>query len=131
MNAITRYPSSLPLPFSRATQAGGFLFLSGQIPLDAQGQVVRGDIGAQTLAAIDRIEETLALAGATLKDVVRVTVWLSDLALFAQFNDAYRSRFSSDFPSRSTVEAKLAMEVDVEIEVQAWLGNAPGSVSGA
>ncbi|MGE8686588.1 MAG: RidA family protein [Achromobacter sp.] len=133
MNSITRYPSSLPLPFSRATQAGGFLFLSGQIPMDANGQVVRGDIGGQTHAALDRIEETLALAGATLKDVVRVTVWLSDLALFAQFNEAYRSRFPSDFPSRSTVEAKLALDVDVEIEVQAWLGGAcaPGPVSEA
>ena len=123
MTAITRYPSSLPLPFSRATQAGGFLFLSGQIPLDADGQVVRGDITAQTNAAIERIKDTLALAGAGLKDVVRVTVWLTDLALFAQFNEAYRSHFSSDFPTRSTVEAKLAMDVDVEIEVQAWLGD--------
>lgn len=129
MTAITRYPSTLPLPFSRATQAGGFLFLSGQIPMDAAGQVVRGDIGAQTHAAIERIKETLAVAGAGLKDVVRVTVWLSDLALFAQFNEAYRSHFSSDFPSRSTVEAKLAMEVDVEIEVQAWLGDARASGS--
>lgn len=67
-----------------------------------------------------------------------MTVWLSDLELFAQFNDAYRSHFSSDFPSRSTVEAKLAMGVDVEIEVQAWLGAAavhggytPGPVSEA
>ncbi|WP_088138826.1 RidA family protein [Achromobacter xylosoxidans] len=138
MTTIARYPSPLPLPFSRATQAGGFLFLSGQIPMDANGQVVRGDITAQTHAAIERIKETLALTGATLKDVVRVTVWLSDLELFAQFNDAYRSHFSSDFPSRSTVEAKLAMGVDVEIEVQAWLGAAathggytPGPVSEA
>ena len=138
MTTIARYPSPLPLPFSRATQAGGFLFLSGQIPMDANGQVVRGDIAAQTHAAIERIKETLALAGATLKDVVRVTVWLTDLELFAQFNDAYRSHFSSDFPSRSTVEAKLAMGVDVEIEVQAWLGAAavhggytPGPVSEA
>lgn len=123
MTAITRYPSSLPLPFSRATQAGGFLFLSGQIPLDADGQVVRGDITAQTNAAIERIKDTLALAGASLKDVVRVTVWLTDLALFAQFNEAYRGHFSSDVPTRSTVEAKLAMDVDVEIEVQAWLGD--------
>ncbi|MCY1498519.1 putative aminoacrylate peracid reductase RutC [compost metagenome] len=131
MNSITRYPSSLPLPFSRATQAGGFLFLSGQIPMDANGQVVRGDIASQTHAALDRIKETLALAGATLKDVVRVTVWLSDLALFAQFNEAYRNHFPSDFPSRSTVEAKLAMDVDVEIEVQAWLGGSPALKSPA
>jgi len=124
MTAIIRYPSTLPLPFSRATQAGDFLFLSGQIPMDASGQVVRGDIAAQTHAAIERIKETLALSDATLKDVVRVTVWLSDLTLFAQFNEAYRSHFASDFPSRSTVEARLAMDVDVEIEVQAWLGGA-------
>ncbi|MGY6270134.1 RidA family protein [Achromobacter denitrificans] len=123
--AIIRYPSPLPLPLSRATQAGGFLFLSGQIPMGADGRVVRGDIGAQTHAALDRIKETLAQAGATLKDVVRVTVWLSDLSLFAQFNDAYRVHFPSDFPSRSTVEARLAMDVDVEIEVQAWLGDLP------
>ena len=131
MTAITRYPSTLPLPFSRATQAGGFLFLSGQIPMDAAGQVVRGDVATQTHAAIDRIKETLALAGASLKDVVRVTVWLTDLAHFAQFNEAYRSHFSSDFPSRSTVEAKLAMDVDVEIEVQAWLGDAQSTTPAA
>lgn len=64
MSAITRIASPLPLPFSRATIAGGFLFLSGQIPMDANGQVVRGDIRAQTDAAIARIRETLALAGA-------------------------------------------------------------------
>ncbi|KAK52097.1 RidA family protein [Bordetella bronchiseptica] len=123
MSAITRIASSLPLPFSRATIAGGFLFLSGQIPMDANGQVVRGDIRAQTDAAIARIRETLALAGAGLQDVVKVTVWLSDLALFADFNDAYKQHFQDGFPCRSTVEAKLAMEVDVEIEVQAWIGD--------
>lgn len=131
MNAITRYPSPLPLPLSRATQAGGFLFLSGQIPMDRTGQVVRGDISIQTHAAIERIVDTLALCGATLNDVVRVTVWLSDLALFEPFNDAYRRHFSTEFPSRSTVQAKLAMDVDVEIEVQAWVGNgAQSSTSG-
>ncbi len=123
MSAITRYPSSLPLPFSRATRAGGFLFLSGQIPLDASGQVVRGDIREQTHAAMERIKETLALAGASLDDVVRATIWLTDLAQFADFNEAYRSHFKDGvFPSRSTVQAALAMGVDVEIEVQAWLG---------
>ncbi|SAI71049.1 endoribonuclease [Bordetella ansorpii] len=121
---IKRYPSSLPLPFSRATQAGGFLFLSGQVPMDASGQVVRGDIGAQTHAVFDRIEETLALAGCALKDVVRATVWLSDLATFNDFNAVYRERFGDTFPTRSTVQAALAMGVDVEIEVQAFIGDA-------
>ncbi|MBR8657135.1 RidA family protein [Achromobacter sp. Marseille-Q0513] len=123
MTAITRYPSTLPLPFSRATRAGGFLFLSGQIPMDADGKVVRGDIREQTHAAIARIKDTLALANASLADVVRVTVWLTDLAQFADFNEAYRQHFQADFPTRSTVEARLALEVDVEIEVQAWVGD--------
>ena len=123
MTAITRYPSTLPLPFSRATRAGGFLFLSGQIPMDADGKVVRGDIREQTHAAIARIKDTLALANASLADVVRVTVWLADLAQFADFNEAYREHFPADFPTRSTVEARLALEVDVEIEVQAWVGD--------
>ncbi|OZI72585.1 MULTISPECIES: RidA family protein [Bordetella] len=129
---IIRHPSPLPMPFSRATQAGGFLFLSGQVPMDATGQVVRGDIRAQTEAVFDRITETLALARCTLHDVVRVTVWLSDLALFADFNEVYAARFGKALPARSTVQARLALDVDVEIEMQALLPDRrPGPVSEA
>ena len=98
MTAITRYPSTLPLPFSRATRAGGFLFLSGQIPMDADGKVVRGDIREQTHAAIARIKDTLALANASLADVVRVTVWLADLAQFADFNRSLPRAFPGRLP---------------------------------
>lgn len=122
--SVQHYPSHLPFPFSKAIRAGGFLLLSGQVPMDAQGQVVRGDIRAQTCAALERIRDTLAECGAGLGDVVKVTVWLSDMALFADFNEAYRLFFERDFPVRSTVGAKLAMDVDVEIEVQAWVGQA-------
>lgn len=122
MASIQRIPSSLPLPFSRAVRAGGFLFLSGQIPMDKDGQVVRGDIVAQTQATMERIGESLAVAGAGFKDVVKATVWLSDLALFQQFNQVYQSYFPEGFPVRSAVEAKLAFGVDVEVEVQAWVG---------
>lgn len=124
MSKIARYPSTLPLPFSRAVRAGGFLFLSGQIPMDQDGQVVRGDIAAQTRATMDRIGESLAIAGAGFDDVVKATVWLSDLTLFQQFNAVYQSYFPNGFPVRSAVEAKLAFGVDVEVEVQAWLGDA-------
>jgi len=128
MPSIERYPLVLPLPIpvplSRMVRAGGFLFLSGQIPLGVDGQLVRGDIRSQTDAAIERIKDSLAAAGASLKDVVRVTVWLSDMALFEGFNETYADHFPSDFPTRSTVQAKLALDVDVEIEVQAWIGEA-------
>lgn len=128
MPSIERYPLVLPLPIpvplSRMVRAGGFLFLAGQIPLDVNGQLVRGDIRSQTDAAIERIKDSLAVAGASLKDVVRATVWLSDMGLFTGFNETYCSHFQSDFPTRSTVQATLALGVDVEIEVQAWIGEA-------
>lgn len=122
MASIERIPSPLPLPFSRAVRAGGFLFLSGQIPMDKDGQVVRGDIAAQTRATMERIGESLAVAGAGFDNVVKATVWLSDLALFQQFNEVYQSYFPQGFPARSAVEARLAFGVDVEVEVLAWVG---------
>jgi len=120
MSEIKRYASTSPFPLSRAVRAGDFLLLSGQIPVDKTGQVIRGDIAAQTHAVMERIGETLALGGAGFGDVVRATVWLSNLADFAAFNEVYRSYFAQGFPTRSTVEAKLALDVGVEIEVQAW-----------
>ncbi len=121
--AIKRYSSDSPMPFSRAVQAGGFLFLSGQIPINEKGEIVRGSIQDQTNAALDRIEETLALAGADLSQVVKANVWLSDMALFDEFNKTYKERLGSNFPTRSLVQSKLAAGVDVEIEFQAWIGD--------
>jgi 2-iminobutanoate/2-iminopropanoate deaminase len=122
MPQLHRIPNTTGYPLSRAIRAGDLLLLSGQIPVDENGQVVRGDIAAQTHAVLQRIGETLKLAGATYSDVVRATVWLADIADFAAFNDVYRSYFNDGFPTRSTVQAKLALDVGIEIEVQAWLG---------
>lgn len=123
---IIRYKSPLGLPFSRALRAGEDLYLAGQVPLDEDGNVVRGDIQTQTRAAMDRIIETLTECGASLADVVKVQVWLSDIDLFDGFNAAYAGYFSGDFPPRATVEARLSLGVDVEIQMQAWL---PGNKS--
>lgn len=121
MPDIERIPGELPLPFSKAVRAGGFLFLSGQIPLGEDGAPLRGTIEAQTENVLERIAATLASLGAGMQDVVRVTVWLSDLALFARFNAVYaRHVVAPHLPVRSTVQAQLAFGVDVEIEVTAW-----------
>lgn len=117
--SIQRYESPLGLPFSRIVRAGGFVFFSGQIPMDANGQVVKGDIKAQTKAVMERLGDSLAEVGLGFEDVVKATVWLSDLALFSDFNEEYRRYFTAGLPTRSTVEAKLAMGVDLEIEIQA------------
>ncbi|MGB9990097.1 RidA family protein [Massilia sp. SM-13] len=121
MPAITRVPSELPFPFSKAVHAGGFIFLSGQIPIDHEGKPVRGPIADQARLVLDSIAATLKECGAGLEDVVRVTVWLSDLALFAEFNQVYREYFPpSALPARSTVSAALAFDSDIEIEVTAY-----------
>lgn len=121
-DTIKRYPSHLPFPFSRAIRVGDFLFLSGQVPMNAQGEVVRGDISVQTEAVMTRISETLAECGVGFDQVVKATVWLSDMQHFTGFNEVYKRHFPDGFPVRSTVGAQLALGVDVEVEVQAWLG---------
>jgi 2-iminobutanoate/2-iminopropanoate deaminase len=122
LSTITRYPTPLPLPFSKAVRAGGFLFLSGQIPMTDDGQPLRGDIKAQTESVLDRISATLAELGSSLGAVTRVTVWLADLSQFADFNEAYRPYFKDALPARSTVQAVLAHNVGIEIEVTAFVG---------
>jgi 2-iminobutanoate/2-iminopropanoate deaminase len=81
MTQLQRFPNTAGYPLSRAIRAGAFLLLSGQIPVDDNGQVVRGDIADQTHAVLKRIGETLALAGATYSDVgieIEAQAWLSN-----------------------------------------------------
>jgi 2-iminobutanoate/2-iminopropanoate deaminase len=114
---ITRYPSPLTAPLSKAVRAGDFLFLSGQTPKDENLKPLRGDIEVQTRNVLDAISVTLSELGTDLTKVVRATVWLSDLSFFARFNAVYAEYFIGALPARSTVEAKLANAVDLEIEV--------------
>jgi 2-iminobutanoate/2-iminopropanoate deaminase len=123
MSTIERLATPLPMPFSKAVRAGGFLFLSGVLPMNADGQLVPGDIRAQTRAVIERIAAHLAEAGASLADVVRATVWIADWDDFAAFNEEYRRYFGAALPARSTVQARLYGGAGLEIEVQAWLGD--------
>ncbi|MEP7300042.1 MAG: RidA family protein [Caldimonas sp.] len=124
--AIERYPTPLPVPFSKAVRAGGFLFLSGVLPMDGEGRIVAGDIETQTRVVLERIAATLGGLGASLADVVRVTVWLADLADFPAFNAEYRRHFApADLPARSTVQAQLYQGARIEIEAQA-LAPPPG-----
>lgn len=119
MSRIERYPTPLPVPFSKAVRAGGFLFLSGQLAMDASGNIVEGGIQVQTRVVLERIAASLQELGAGMGDVIRTTVWLGNLDDFAAFNDEYRKHFSAGLPARSTVEARLYRGALVEIEVQA------------
>ncbi len=98
-----------------------FVFTAGQIPIDPNtSQLVEGDIKAQTRQVLKNVEQILLAAGATMKSVVKTTVFLKDMSEFAAMNEVYAEFFSSAAPARSTVEvARLPRDVRVEIEAVA------------
>jgi reactive intermediate/imine deaminase len=106
-------------PYSQAVKSGDLLFLSGQIPLDpATGQLVTGDIVAQTRRVMDNLRAVLGAAGCTFSDVVRTTIYLVDLGHFAAVNETYGSYFEAPYPARATVQvAALPKAAQVEIDV--------------
>jgi 2-iminobutanoate/2-iminopropanoate deaminase len=110
-------------PYSQAIRAGNLLFLSGQIPLDpATGNIVDGDITAQTERVLQNITAVLKAAGASFGNVVRTTVFLADMNEFAAMNAVYGKYVVDPPPARSTVQvARLPRDVRVEIDVIAML----------
>jgi len=106
-------------PYSQAVRAGQLLFLSGQVPLDpATGQIVTGDIAAQTRRVFDNLAAVLKAAGRSFDDVVRTTVYLADMNDFAAVNEVYGTYFTEPYPARATVQvARLQKDARVEIDV--------------
>lgn len=109
-----------PRPLSPAVRAGDFVYVSGQVPVDASGQIVDGGIEAQTRQVFANLEAALALAGATLADVCKANVWLEDARDFGAFNRVYMGYFPAAKPARSTVESRLMIPAKVEIDVVAY-----------
>ena len=110
------------LPLSTACRAGELVFVSGQVGFGPDGRLVAGGIEAETRQTLDNIAAALDAAGATLADIVKVTVWLADLGDFAAFNAVYRTYFPASPPARSTVQAGLMIGARVEIEAIAYTG---------
>jgi 2-iminobutanoate/2-iminopropanoate deaminase len=110
-------------PYSQAIKTGNFLFLSGQIGLDpAANKLVDGGVEAQAKQIFKNINAVLNEAGATLRNVVKATVFLKDMADFKKVNEIYAQHFEPPFPARSAVAVKeLPLSVDIEIEVIARL----------
>ncbi len=110
-------------PYSQAVGAGGFLFLSGQIPIDpATGEVTGDDIAAQTEQVLTNLVAVLSQVGACADDVVKTTVYLDDMSLFARMNEVYDRYFGKSRPARATVAvASLPRGVLVEIDAIAVL----------
>lgn len=106
-------------PYSQAVAAGGFLFVSGQIALDpGSGQIVEGDIEAQTERVLENLVAILAGAKMGAENVVKTTVYLRDMAEFPRMNEVYSRYFGKEAPARSTIQAAaLPKGVAVEIDL--------------
>lgn len=111
-------------PYSQAIASGNLVFASGQIALDpASGQLVEGDVQAQTQRALDNLSAVLQAAGSSLAQVVKTTVFLSSMANFAAMNEIYGQYFTGEPPARSTVAvAELPRNALVEVEAIAVRG---------
>lgn len=109
-------------PYSHATRVGNFIFTSGQLGLDPATNRLAEGASAQAAQAMDNLEQVLKSAGAELSDVVKTTVFVTDLKEFAAVNSVYAEKFKSEFPARSCVQvAALPAGALFEIEAVAYL----------
>lgn len=116
-------------PYAQAVRFGQLLFTSGQIPLTPAGELVSGGIAEQTHQVMANLKAVLAAEGASLRDVIKTTVFLKDMNHFNEFNAIYASYFENHTPARSTVEvARLPKDVLVEIELVAAISVETGKI---
>jgi 2-iminobutanoate/2-iminopropanoate deaminase len=106
-------------PYNQAVKKGNTLFVSGQIPIVPQtGELITGDIKPQTIQVMENLKALLTEAAMTFDNVVKVSIFLSDMNNFVMVNEIYGSYFSGDYPARETVQvAGLPKKVDVEISL--------------
>jgi reactive intermediate/imine deaminase len=108
-----------PMPFAKAAEAGGWLYVSGQVPI-VDGEVIAGNIVAQAHQAIKNMIAILEEAGYTADDVVRCGVWLEDARDFAAFNKVFREYFSANPPARACVQSSMMVDCKIEIDCVAF-----------
>ena len=109
-------------PYSQAVESNGFLFTSGQIPMQKDGNLVDGDVEAQTHQVFKNLKATLEAASLDLDDVIKVNIFISDMEEFSRINKVYGEYFNSHKPARSCVQvARLPLDVKLELEVVACM----------
>ena len=105
-------------PYSQGIRAGDLIFVSGQLPANAEGMLIIDDIAAATRQSLENVNAVLSAAGAQMSDVVKATVFLTDMGDFSAMNKVYGEFFSDPFPARACIEvAALPKGAKVEIEV--------------
>ncbi len=107
------------MPFARAVEADGWLYVSGQVPM-VDGELVSGNVTVQAHQAIKNLVAILSEAGYSTADVVRCGVWLEDARDFAAFNKVFREYFGENPPARACVETRMVVDCKVEIDCVAF-----------
>lgn len=108
-------------PYSQGVEFGNLIFTSGMIGLDAKGYIVSDEIDEQTKQSIENLKSILEAAGSSLDNVIKTTVFLKDMIYFNSMNEVYKTYFTKNLPSRSTIAVKgLPKDVKVEIEAIAY-----------
>jgi 2-iminobutanoate/2-iminopropanoate deaminase len=122
---ITTQKGAPPIgPYSQGLKVGDFVFVSGQGPLDPETKQIVGEtIEEQTARTLENIKIILEAGGAAMTDVVKVTAYLSDLGLFERYNKVYATYFPDPKPTRTTVGSQLLLDILVEIDVMAYVGD--------
>jgi 2-iminobutanoate/2-iminopropanoate deaminase len=105
-------------PYSQAIKIRGMVYTSGQIPLTSEGEMIEGDIQTQTRQVLDNLHEVLKEAGSGLDQVIKTTIYLTDMDNFFAVNSVYAEYFSGNYPARSTVAVK-SLPKDAQIEIDA------------
>jgi reactive intermediate/imine deaminase len=108
------------LPFHPAVRAGDFIFVSGQVPKDAEGNMLSGTIEEETRSCIEAVRRALKEAGADLEDVVKATVYLEDARDFGRYNGVFAKLFPNAALARTTVEARAVINTKIEIDAIAY-----------
>ncbi|MCD6085090.1 MAG: RidA family protein [Desulfurococcales archaeon] len=109
-------------PYSQAISVDGWLFVSGQLPIDPEtGKLVEGDFKEKVRRVMENIKAIVEAAGGTLRNVVKVTVYLGDISKFDEFNEVYSEYFKDHKPARSVVEAGIPKDAGLEVDVVAYI----------
>lgn len=111
-------------PYSQATRIGDWIFISGQIPIDpVTGELIAGGVAAQTKQVLQNLQAVLTAVGLSLDSVVKTTIYMTDLNMFAEMNAVYSQYFRPPYPARATVQVSaLPKGAQVEIEAIAYAG---------
>ena len=117
---VIRYGEIGKVPLSPAVRAGDYIYISGQVPVDENNQLVEGGIEIQTQIVLNKIKTLLKQADSSLEDVIKTTIFLTNIDNFSAMNKVYQKYFLKNPPARSCFEVKLAIDATIEVEAIAY-----------